>query len=109
METEAFTWIIGVVAGFAVGLVGIGGGTLVMPFLVLYLELPVLIAIGTDLVFAAFIKWIGAAKHAKQKTVDWWTTRYLLEGSVPAGLVATALLYILGHEEFGLHTAFLTP
>ena len=109
METEVLTLIIGLVAGFSVGLVGIGGGTLVMPFLVLYLKLPVLVAIGTDLVFAAFIKWIGAAKHARQKTVDWQTTRSLLEGSLPAGLLATALLYTLGHEEFGLHTAFLTP
>ncbi len=109
METEVLTLIIGLVAGFAVGLVGIGGGTLVMPFLVLYLKLPVLQAIGTDLVFAAFIKWIGAAKHARQRTVDWRTARSLLEGSIPAGLIATGLLYALGHEEFGLHTAFLTP
>ena len=108
METEVFTWIIGLVAGFAVGLVGIGGGTLVMPFLVLYLKLPVLAAIGTDLVFASFIKWIGAIKHSRQDTVDWTTTRSLLEGSVPAGLLATALLYALGREEFGLHTHFLT-
>ena len=79
METEVLTLIIGLVAGFSVGLVGIGGGTLVMPFLVLYLKLPVLVAIGTDLVFAAFIKWIGATKHARQRTVDWRTTRSLLE------------------------------
>jgi len=108
METELFTWIIGIVAGFAVGLVGIGGGTLVMPFLVLHLKLPVLAAIGTDLVFAAFVKWIGAIKHTKQQTVDWQTTRALLQGSVPAGLLATALLYALGHEEFGLHTHLVT-
>lgn len=108
MENELFTWGVGLVAGFAVGLVGIGGGTLVMPYLVLYLKLPVLVAIGTDLVFAAVIKWIGAFKHTTQKTVDWGTTKSLLEGSVPAGLIATAILYALGHEDFGLHTSLLT-
>ena len=86
-------------AGFAVGaivgLTGVGGGSLMTPLLVLGFGVSPVIAVGTDLLFAAFTKMGGVATHALKGHVDWRITGWLAAGSVPASLAATALLGVL--------------
>ena len=56
--------------GFAVGLTGVGGGSLMTPLLIFF-NFPAHIAIGTDLIYAAGTKASGIITHAKQSTVNW--------------------------------------
>eukprot|EP01031_Cornospumella_fuschlensis_P002458 gene2458-3075_t len=85
-----------VVAGFAVGLVvgltGVGGGSLMTPLLIFFFGIKPHLAIGTDLLFAAFTKMGGTVSLARSKVIDWRIVGQVAMGSIPATLVT---LYVL--------------
>lgn len=82
--------------GFAVGLTGVGGGSLMTPLLIMF-NYPPHIAIGSDLIYAAGTKAGGIVAHAKQKTVDWSIVFRLAYGSIPASIVTIfTLKYVFG-------------
>ena len=87
------------IAGFAVGaivgLTGVGGGSLMTPLLVLGFGVPAVTAVGTDLLYAGFTKVGGAASHGLKGHVDWRVAGLLAAGSVPATLIAIAVLSAL--------------
>ncbi len=92
---EFFLYILaGAGVGFAVGLTGIGGGSLMTPLLLLF-GFPPHIAVGTDLLYAAITKSSGVVMHHRQRTVDWQLVRYLATGSLPCALVTLVALKIL--------------
>jgi uncharacterized membrane protein YfcA len=88
-----------VVAGFCVGalvgLTGMGGGAVMTPFLISVIGVGPVVAVGTDLVYSAATKIVGAWLHARQQTVDFELTRRLALGSVPAGLLAVLAISVL--------------
>ncbi|QDT88843.1 sulfite exporter TauE/SafE family protein [Gimesia algae] len=68
----------GIVAGILTGFVGVGGGFLIVPALVLLGKLPMRLAIGTSLVIIAFQAAVGFTKYefyllANNMSVDWQT------------------------------------
>lgn len=77
--------------GFAVGLTGVGGGSLMTPLLIMF-NFPTHIAIGTDLIYAAITKASGVITHTKQATVNWQIVTRLGSGSIPASLITIYLL-----------------
>jgi uncharacterized membrane protein YfcA len=87
------------IAGFAVGaivgLTGVGGGSLMTPLLVIGFGVPAVTAVGTDLLYAGFTKVGGAASHGFKGHVDWRVAGLLAAGSVPATLIAIAVLSAL--------------
>jgi uncharacterized membrane protein YfcA len=87
--------IYGLVVGTLVGLTGMGGGVLMTPLLVLGLGMPATAAVGTDLAYSTLTKLAGAWQHWRQGTVDMRVVRALAIGSVPATLVAVAVLFLL--------------
>jgi uncharacterized membrane protein YfcA len=80
--------------GFAVGVTGVGGGSLMTPLLLLF-GFPLHVAIGTDLLYAAITKAGGAVAHARLATVNWRLVGLLAAGSVPASLVTALALNTL--------------
>ncbi len=64
-----------VFAGFAVGLIvgltGVGGGSLMTPILIFFFGIKPHMAVGTDLLFAAFTKMGGTVSLARQRLVPW--------------------------------------
>ena len=86
-------------AGFAVGLIvgltGVGGGSLMTPLLIFFGVKPHL-AIGTDLLFAAFTKLGGTVSMARQRLVPWRVVGLLCAGSIPAALGSLWLLHRMG-------------
>lgn len=84
--------IIGLMIGFLVGLTGIGGGVLMTPLLIFVVGMRPILAVGTDLVYAAITKIFGAWQHFRQGTVDLGVACYLALGSVPATLGGVRLL-----------------
>lgn len=89
-----------VFAGFAVGLVvgltGVGGGSLMTPLLIFFFGVKPHLAIGTDLLFAAFTKMGGTVSLARARVVDWKIVGQTAAGSIPASLATLYVLQRLG-------------
>jgi uncharacterized protein len=86
----------GFVVGFIVGLTGVGGGSLMTPLLIFGFGIKPYLAIGTDLLFAAFTKLGGSINLARAKAIDWPIVGSLAAGSIPAALVTLWVLHRLG-------------
>jgi uncharacterized membrane protein YfcA len=84
--------ITGFLVGVLIGLTGIGGGAIMTPFLILVLGTRPVVAVGTDLVYGAVTKLVGAFFHWRQGTVDLRLSLKLATTSVPAGLLAVMVL-----------------
>ena len=84
----------GFIVGMLVGVTGMGGAAVMTPFLISIGVGPV-VAVGTDLVYSAATKIVGAWLHMRQNTVDVQVAKRLAFGSIPAGLVAVALIRFL--------------
>ena len=88
-----FAFIVaGFVVGLVVGLTGVGGGSLMTPLLIFGFGIKPHLAIGTDLLFAAFTKLGGTVSLTRKKLIDWRIVGQVAAGSIPASLVT---LYIL--------------
>ncbi len=86
----------GLFVGFIVGLTGVGGGSLMTPILIFFFGVKPYMAVGTDLLFAAFTKMGGTVKLARSKHIDWPVVLNLSAGSIPAALITLYVLHSLG-------------
>ncbi len=101
-----------VFAGFAVGLVvgltGVGGGSLMTPMLIFIFGVKPHLAIGTDLLFAAFTKMGGTVSLARSRLVDWRVVGQVAAGSVPAALITLYALKGMGPANPALQSVMTT-
>lgn len=79
--------------GFAVGMTGVGGGSLMTPILLIWFRLHPVTAVGTDLLFAAITKSCGTAVHQIARNVEWKLVALLAAGSVPATVGTILVLH----------------
>src|ERR671939_541908 len=79
--------LFGLLVGFLVGLTGVGGGSLMTPFLVAVMQVPAPTAVGTDLVYATITKLTGSVQHYRQRSVNLEVAIFLGLGSIPASLL----------------------
>lgn len=88
-----FLWYIcaGAAVGLAVGITGVGGGSLMTPLLLMF-GFPPHIAIGTDLMYAGIAKSTGVVMHAKRGNVNWKIVFAMAAGSIPASLITVWVL-----------------
>jgi uncharacterized protein len=84
--------LFGLLVGFLVGLTGVGGGSLMTPFLVAVMGVSAPTAVGTDMVFATLTKFTGSVQHYRQQSVNLEVAIFLGLGSIPAGLLGVATL-----------------
>jgi uncharacterized membrane protein YfcA len=98
----------GFVVGALVGLTGVGGGSLMTPLLILLFGIHPATAVGTDLLFAACTKTVGAAIHARGRTIDWLVVRRLAAGSIPATMLMVAILRV-ARPDTHMVSALVTP
>jgi uncharacterized membrane protein YfcA len=82
---------LGAGVGFTVGLTGVGGGSLMTPLLV-FLGIPIKVAIGTDLLYAAFTKSSGALIHSRLGNIRWHLVFLLASGSIPGSILTAFFL-----------------
>ena len=100
--------IAGFVVGLVVGLTGVGGGSLMTPVLIFYFNVKPYMAVGTDLLFAAFTKLGGTLKFAHARLVDWRVVAHLSMGSIPAALTTLFILKQLGTTSAGAQKLMTT-
>jgi len=81
----------GAAVGLAVGITGVGGGSLMTPLLILF-GFPYNVAIGTDLLYAAVTKAGGVVAHQRRGNIRWSIVRRMALGSLPSAVATTLLL-----------------
>ena len=92
MSIDVAPALFGLLVGFLVGLTGVGGGSLMTPFLVVTMGVPAPTAVGTDLVYATVTKLTGSVQHYRQRSVNLEVALFLGLGSIPAGLLGVVTL-----------------
>ena len=96
MSVEAA--LFGLLVGFLVGLTGVGGGSLMTPFLVVVMGVPAPTAIGTDMVYATVTKLTGSWQHYRQRSINLEVALFLGVGSIPASLLGVRTLEWIKHS-----------
>ena len=88
--------VLGIVTGFLAGLLGIGGGMIMVPFLTYLLgqqnvspELAVKMAIATSMATIIFTSIASVRAHHKRGAVRWTLVRGLAPGIVLGSLIAS--------------------
>jgi uncharacterized membrane protein YfcA len=74
---------------------GMGGGALMTPLLILIFGVSPTTAIGTDILYAAITKTVGAQRHYKLGTVNLGLVFWLAVGSVPSALLGVQAIAML--------------
>jgi uncharacterized protein len=91
--------LLGFVIAFAVGLTGIGGGSLTVPALLLIVGLPAGEAVGTAFVFAGILRLIAAPFYLVARQVHAHYFRLLIKGAVPGLVLGMYFLRVLAKNE----------
>jgi uncharacterized membrane protein YfcA len=90
MDPELILFGLGV--GILVGMTGMGGGSLMTPLLILVFGIKPVVAVGTDLAYAAVTKTVGGWRHLRKGTVFPRLAFWLAIGSCPGALLGVWLL-----------------
>jgi len=94
-------WLIvfGFGVGILVGTTGMGGGSLMTPLLILLFGIKPVVAVGTDLAYAAITKTAGGFLHFRKGTVQTNLAFWLAAGSCPGAVLGVILLERLGLDD----------
>jgi uncharacterized membrane protein YfcA len=79
----------GLVAGFASGLLGIGGGVILVPVMAGILGMPLKRTLGTSLVVIAFMVIPGTIVHALLHHINWAIFLWLTLGVIPGAALGS--------------------
>jgi uncharacterized membrane protein YfcA len=91
--TMEYTYILtGGLVGLVIGLTGVGGGSLMTPILIIGFGINPVIAVGTDLLYAAITKCSGVFFHHKKQNINWSIVKLLALGSIPASLLTHLII-----------------
>ena len=101
----------GVGVGVLTGLVGVGGGFLIVPALVLLSGIPMKLAIGTSLVIVAAKSYSGFAGYVGAVPVDWTVMALFTSVTVAGSFVGTRIAHRFSQEtlkrSFGYFLVFV--
>jgi len=83
--------LIGLLAGFLVGMTSVGSGSIIMMLLLLFYSFPPKVNVGTDILHAVILTGVTGFLHFRLGNVDPGLVVSLLIGSIPGGLVGSHL------------------
>ena len=83
--------VIGLVAGFLVGMTSVGSGSMIMMLLLLFYSYPPKVMVGTDIVHAVALTGVTSLLHWRAGNTDPTLVASLLIGSIPGGLLGSHL------------------
>src|SRR5581483_1387507 len=99
-------YAVGFLIALAVGLTGVGAGSITAPVLILFFALSPADSVGTALIFAAVIKLVVAPMYLLRKQVNGRVMLLLCIGGVPGVLAGVYLIGALDVRHYE-HTLFL--
>ncbi len=82
---------IGLAAGIASGLLGVGGGLVMVPLLAGWCRMPLKQALGTSLLTIPALVIPGTIVHAYLGNIDWGAALFLTMGAVPGARIGAGL------------------
>lgn len=85
-------YLIGFVIAVFIALTGVGAGTITTPLLILFLHVPIAIAVSTGLMFSAAVKLALVPSQIVRKQVSWKVLGLMLAGGLPGVLVGSLYL-----------------
>lgn len=100
-----YTYVLtGGLVGLIIGLTGVGGGSLMTPILIIAFGINPIIAVGTDLLYAAITKCSGVFFHHKKQNVNWSIVKLLALGSIPSSLITHLIIsyYDVSTESYNI-------
>jgi len=83
--------VIGLTAGFLVGMTSVGSGSIIMMLLLMFYSYPPKVMVGTDIVHAVVLTGVTSLLHFRLGNVDTSLVGCLLIGSIPGGLIGSQL------------------
>lgn len=83
--------LIGLFAGFLVGMTSVGSGSIIMMLLLLFYSFPPKVNVGTDILHAVILTGTTGLLHFRAGNVDPSLVLTLLIGSIPGGLIGSHL------------------
>jgi len=83
--------VIGLLAGFLVGMTSVGSGSIIMMLLLMFYSFSPRIMVGTDIVHAVLLTGVTSLLHFKLGNVDPYLVGPLVIGSIPGGLFGSHL------------------
>src|ERR1700730_4785665 len=83
--------LIGLVAGFLVGMTSVGSGSIIMMLLLLFYSFQPKVNVGTDILHAVILTGVTGFLHFRLGNVDPGVVASLLIGSIPGGLLGSHL------------------
>jgi len=98
MHIDPYIVLGSAVVGLLVGMTGAGGGALMTPMLILLFGVTPAAAISSDLVASVVMRPIGAVVHLRAGTVNRRLVLLLASGSVPAAILGSYLLSVMGNS-----------
>ena len=99
-------FLVGFLIACAVGLTGVGAGSITAPVLILFFHLKPAEAVGTALTFSAAIKFAVLPLYLKRKQVDFRILKLLCLGGIPGVLIGVQILSRLNTKDHE-HTIFM--
>jgi uncharacterized protein len=99
-------FLVGFLIALAVGLTGVGAGSITAPVLILFFTISPADSVGTALIYGAVIKLVVAPMYLFRKQVDRRVMLMLCLGGVPGVLVGVYLIGALNVRHYE-HTLFL--
>lgn len=92
-------YALGFVIAMAIGITGVGGGTITVPVLMLFLNLAPEKTVGTALAFAAAVKILVAPVYIARKQVNYRVLALMIAGGLPGLFVGLYFLHRLHNSK----------
>ena len=99
MHIDPYIVLGSAIIGLLVGMTGAGGGALMTPMLILLFGVTPAAAISSDLVASVVMRPIGAGVHLRAGTVNRRLVLLMASGSVPAAILGSYLLHLMGDSK----------
>jgi uncharacterized membrane protein YfcA len=99
-------YLVGFLIAMAVGLTGVGAGSITAPVLILFFNIAPADSVGTALIFAAVIKLVVAPMYLIRKQVNGRVMTFLCLGGLPGVLGGVYLMRALDVRQYE-HTLFI--
>jgi uncharacterized protein len=90
--------LLGFAIAMAIGLTGVGAGTLTAPALILWFDVPPAIAVGTALAFGAAVKLPAILTYVGRRQVDYRIFWLMAIGGIPGVVLGGLVLQTLDHD-----------
>ena len=84
-------YVIGFLIAVVIALTGVGAGVITAPLLILFLHIPVEIAVSTALAYSAIVKLIVVPVQIVRRQVNWKVLGFMLLGGLPGVILGSVL------------------